>query len=94
MIRFVTDMNKAVRFYRDTLGLKFKFESPGWSEFVIGCTRDSCSSISLWGGHLVFPSHCCVDFVDGPRTLRWAKRQYLCGPAVLEHLVQNHVGRF
>jgi catechol 2,3-dioxygenase-like lactoylglutathione lyase family enzyme len=31
-------MNKAVKFYRDVLGLKFKFESPGWSEFVTGET--------------------------------------------------------
>jgi len=38
VIKFVTDMNKAVRFYRDTLGLKVKFESPGWSEFVTGET--------------------------------------------------------
>jgi catechol 2,3-dioxygenase-like lactoylglutathione lyase family enzyme len=29
-------MDKAVKFYRDVLGLKVKFESPGWSEFVTG----------------------------------------------------------
>jgi len=27
-----------VKFYRDVLGLKLKFESPGWSEFVTGET--------------------------------------------------------
>jgi lactoylglutathione lyase len=27
-------MDKAVKFYRDVLGLKLKFESPSWSEFV------------------------------------------------------------
>jgi lactoylglutathione lyase len=37
-IKFVADMDKAVRFYRDVLGLKLKFESPGWSEFVTGET--------------------------------------------------------
>jgi catechol 2,3-dioxygenase-like lactoylglutathione lyase family enzyme len=37
-IKFVGDMDKAVKFYRDTLGLKLKFESPGWSEFVTGET--------------------------------------------------------
>jgi lactoylglutathione lyase len=37
-IKFVADMNKAVKFYRDILGLKVKFESPGWSEFVTGET--------------------------------------------------------
>jgi catechol 2,3-dioxygenase-like lactoylglutathione lyase family enzyme len=37
-IKFVADMNKAVKFYRDVLGLQLKFESPGWSEFVTGET--------------------------------------------------------
>jgi len=38
VIKFVADMNKSVKFYRDVLGLKLKFESPGWSEFVTGET--------------------------------------------------------
>ena len=38
MIKFVADMDKAVKFHRDMLGLKVKFESPGWSEFVTGET--------------------------------------------------------
>jgi hypothetical protein len=29
-------MNKAVKFYRDVLGLQLKVESSGWSEFVTG----------------------------------------------------------
>lgn len=33
-IVFVSDMNKAVAFYRDTLGLPLKFESPHWTEFA------------------------------------------------------------
>ncbi len=33
-IVFVSDMAKAVKFYRDTLGLPLKFESPHWSEFA------------------------------------------------------------
>jgi catechol 2,3-dioxygenase-like lactoylglutathione lyase family enzyme len=37
-IKFVADMDKAVKFYRDVLGLKVKFESPEWSEFVTGET--------------------------------------------------------
>jgi len=32
-IVFVSDMPRAVRFYRDTLGLPLKFESPHWTEF-------------------------------------------------------------
>ena len=38
VIKFVTDMNKAVKFYRDTLGLQLRFESRGWSEFATGET--------------------------------------------------------
>ena len=38
VIKFVADINNAVKFYRDTLGLQLKFESPGWSEFVTGET--------------------------------------------------------
>ena len=37
-IKFVAYMEKAVKFYRDVLGLQLKFESPGWSEFVTGET--------------------------------------------------------
>jgi catechol 2,3-dioxygenase-like lactoylglutathione lyase family enzyme len=39
VIEFVSDMNRAVKFYRDVLGFQLKFESPGWSEFVTGETR-------------------------------------------------------
>ncbi|MGH8225379.1 MAG: VOC family protein [Gammaproteobacteria bacterium] len=34
----VSDMGRSVAFYRDTLGLALKFESPGWSEFETGAT--------------------------------------------------------
>jgi predicted enzyme related to lactoylglutathione lyase len=37
-IKFVSDMDKAVKFHRDVLGLALKFESPEWSEFVTGQT--------------------------------------------------------
>ena len=37
-IKFVADMDRAVKFYRDVIGLEVKFESPGWSEFVTGET--------------------------------------------------------
>ena len=33
-IVFVSDMGRAVSFYRDVLGLPLKFESPGWTEFA------------------------------------------------------------
>ena len=35
-IKFVADMDKAVAFYRDTLGLPLRFASPFWSEFDTG----------------------------------------------------------
>ena len=34
----VTDMDRSVRFYRDTLGLKLRFQSPDWTEFDMGTT--------------------------------------------------------
>ena len=37
-IQFVSDMDEAVRFYSGTLGLKLRFQSPGWSEFETGST--------------------------------------------------------
>jgi lactoylglutathione lyase len=37
-IKFVAAMDHAVHFYRDTLGLPLKFQSPEWSEFVTGDT--------------------------------------------------------
>jgi predicted enzyme related to lactoylglutathione lyase len=37
-IHFVADMDRAVAFYRDTVGLPLKFSSPEWSEFATGPT--------------------------------------------------------
>jgi catechol 2,3-dioxygenase-like lactoylglutathione lyase family enzyme len=34
VIKFVDNMDKAVKYYRDVLGLQLKIESPGWSEFA------------------------------------------------------------
>jgi lactoylglutathione lyase len=38
VIEYVADMDRAVKFYRDVIGLPLKFQSPGWSEFVTGET--------------------------------------------------------
>ena len=38
VIEFVADMDRAVKFYRDTIGLPLKFQSPEWSEFATGET--------------------------------------------------------
>jgi lactoylglutathione lyase len=45
-IKFVADMDRAVRFHRDTLGLPLKFQSPGWSEFATGETTLALHSAS------------------------------------------------
>lgn len=37
-IKFVSDMEGAIAFYRDTLGLTPRFQSPFWSEFDTGET--------------------------------------------------------
>jgi lactoylglutathione lyase len=37
-IKFVDDMDKAVAFHRDTLGLTLRFQSPEWTEFDTGET--------------------------------------------------------
>jgi lactoylglutathione lyase len=38
IIVYVSDMNRSLAFYRDTLGLPLKFTSPGWTEFNTGTT--------------------------------------------------------
>jgi lactoylglutathione lyase len=41
----VSDMDRSVRFYRDTLGLKLRFQSPDWTEFDVSGT-----TFALHGG--------------------------------------------
>ncbi len=38
-IKFVQNMDEAVSFYRDKLGLELGFQSPLWSEFETGDTK-------------------------------------------------------
>jgi catechol 2,3-dioxygenase-like lactoylglutathione lyase family enzyme len=37
-IQYVAEMDRAIAFYRDKLGLELKFQSPFWSEFATGET--------------------------------------------------------
>ena len=46
VIEFVTDMDRAVKFYRDAIGLPLKFQSPGWSEFSTGETSLALHPVS------------------------------------------------
>ena len=41
----VSNMKRSVQFYRDTLGIPLKFESPDWTEFQTGTT-----TFALHGG--------------------------------------------
>ena len=41
----VSDMKRSIEFYRDTLGIPLKFESPEWTEFSTGTT-----TLALHGG--------------------------------------------
>jgi hypothetical protein len=38
VIKFVADMDKAVKFHRDVLVLQLKFKASGWSQFATGET--------------------------------------------------------
>jgi catechol 2,3-dioxygenase-like lactoylglutathione lyase family enzyme len=38
VIAFVDDMDRAIAFYRDVLGLALRFASPGWAELETGET--------------------------------------------------------
>src|SRR5262249_25585019 len=41
----VSDMQRSIAFYRDTLGIPLKFQSPDWTEFQTGTT-----TLALHGG--------------------------------------------
>ena len=48
----VSDMAKSVQFYRDTLEIPLKFESPEWTEFATGTT-----TLALHGGGVAREYH-------------------------------------
>ena len=51
----VSDMRRSVAFYRDTLGLPLKFESPGWSEFETGATTLALHAATRAAGSTAAP---------------------------------------
>jgi len=58
VIKFVSNMDKAVAFHRDVLGLPSKFASPEWSEFATGETTlalhpasEKCPARSAMAGY-------------------------------------------
>ncbi|MEO8573472.1 MAG: VOC family protein [Pyrinomonadaceae bacterium] len=38
VIKYVADMDRAVTFFKDCLGLELRFQSPNWTEFSTGET--------------------------------------------------------
>ena len=46
IMEFVADMDRAVKFYRDVIGLPMKFQSPEWSEFATGETTLALHPVS------------------------------------------------
>jgi lactoylglutathione lyase len=46
----VSDMARSVKFYRDTLGIALKFESPGWTEMQTGTTTLALHHVPPSGG--------------------------------------------
>jgi catechol 2,3-dioxygenase-like lactoylglutathione lyase family enzyme len=48
----VSDMKRSIEFYRDKLGLRLKFDSPQWTEFLTGST-----TLALHGGGVSCGEH-------------------------------------
>jgi lactoylglutathione lyase len=67
-IKYVADTGAAVRFHRDQLGLKLRFESPHWSEFETGST-----TLALHPATGDRPSGRGIDFISPPTALRGHK---------------------
>ena len=83
-IKFVGDMDAAVRFHESELGLKLRFRSPEWSEFDTGpttlalhlATSDHPAGTCQLGFHVANVDAYCserrahgVTIVDPPRDL-------------------------
>ena len=56
VIVVVSDMRRSVAFYRDTIGLPMKFESPGWTEFATDGATIALHPGEISGGKATRPS--------------------------------------
>lgn len=67
-IKYVADMDEAVAFHRDVLGLDLKFQSPYWSEFDTGETTLALHAASAehpaGGVQLGFGTDSLAEFFD------------------------------
>src|SRR5947209_6504536 len=68
VIKYVSEMEPAVRFYRDQLGLPLIFQSPGWSEFDTGETtlalHTSSEANPAGTTHIGFGVHALDSFYE------------------------------
>ena len=72
-IKNVADMDKAVAFHRDVLGLELKFQSPFWSEFATGETTLALHAASpehpAGSAQLGFGTDSLAEFYDRRQAL-------------------------
>ena len=54
LLVYVHDMPRCITFYRDTLGLRLKMQSPEWSEFELG--KDLALGLHIAGADSAPPS--------------------------------------
>jgi lactoylglutathione lyase len=72
VIKFVADMDQAVAFHRDSLGLPLKFASPEWSEFDTG---ETTLALHAAGDHA--PGSCQLGFASDDLDAVYADRDAL-----------------
>jgi lactoylglutathione lyase len=73
VIKFVAEMDKAVAFHRDKLGLTLKFQSPFWTEFSTGETTLALHPASDKNP----PGHCQLGFQAEDLASIYDKREEL-----------------
>ena len=71
VIKYVADMDRAVAFHRDTLGLPLKFASPDWSEFDTGETTLALHS----AGDSHAPGSCELGFASDDLDAFYSERE-------------------
>jgi lactoylglutathione lyase len=88
VMKYVADMDKAVAFYRDVLGLTLRFASPYWSEFETGQT-----TLALHPASDTHPAGSCqiglsVDDIDAFFQEKGAAGVVFTRPPEMEHGVK------
>jgi len=74
-IVFVSDMKRAVSFYRDVVGLPLKFGSPGWTEFATaGATLALHTSAAATPDKNDLPAGSCRPGLSVPNIDEFHKR--------------------